>query len=61
MPKDNDESMGGHAVVVVGYDDEKEWFIIRNSWGVEVGDNGYFYLPYAVWDKIGWDGWTIIQ
>ena len=53
MPKDNDESMGGHAVVVVGYDDEKEWFIIRNSWGVEVGDNRYFYLPYAVWDKIG--------
>lgn len=32
---------GGHAVTIVGY--TKDYFIIRNSWGTEYGDNGYVY------------------
>ena len=46
-PNPKDELLGGHAVCAVGYDDEKEWFIVRNSWGPEWGDKGYFYLPYS--------------
>lgn len=38
--------IGGHAVKVSGHDDNKERFIIRNSWGPEWGDGGYFYMPY---------------
>jgi hypothetical protein len=38
---------GGHAVVLVGYDDEKNVWIIKNSWGVGYGDNGYGYIPYG--------------
>ena len=41
-----DECLGGHAVFVCGYDDTKQHWIVRNSWGTEWGDNGYFYLPY---------------
>jgi C1A family cysteine protease len=26
-------AIGGHAVVGVGYDDAKQWFVVRNSWG----------------------------
>ena len=37
---------GYHDMVIVGYDDDKEYFIVRNSWGNNFGDNGYCYLPY---------------
>lgn len=39
----------GHAVAVVGYDDNKYGgaFKILNSWGPNWGDNGYFWLPYS--------------
>lgn len=39
---------GNHAMTIVGYDDEKKYFIVENSWGAAWGDNGYFALPYSV-------------
>lgn len=36
----------GHAVVIVGYDDKKAAFHLRNSWGKEYGDNGYAWISY---------------
>jgi len=51
--------LGGHAVLVVGYDDDKKQMIVRNSWGTDWGDKGYFYLPYDYYSK-GYvsDCWT---
>ena len=47
MPDLNAESMlGGHAIVIVGYDDTRQMFEIMNSWGPSVGDGGYFWFPY---------------
>lgn len=43
---DRERSFGGHSVMAVGYDDEKEAFIIRNSWGEGWGQDGYFEMPY---------------
>lgn len=40
--------LGGHAVLLVGYDIESELYIARNSWGVEWGDKGYFYMPFEI-------------
>jgi len=41
-------SLGGHAITIVGYDDERFGgaFKVINSWGTDWGDNGYFWLPY---------------
>jgi C1A family cysteine protease len=47
MPKPNEQLLGGHAVLVCGYDDSRQKFIVRNSWGTAWGDKGYFYMPYA--------------
>ena len=61
MPKENEKQLGGHAVCCVGYDDEQRCFIVRNSWGEEWGDNGYFYMPYEYMTNAGLasDFWTI--
>lgn len=43
---DSDKPMGGHALVVVGYDDSSGEFDIMNSWGPNWGDNGFFQMKY---------------
>lgn len=44
MPSGN--LLGGHAMLIVGFDSEKRFFIVRNSWGTAWGDSGYAYMPY---------------
>jgi C1A family cysteine protease len=46
IPTASDKPVGGHAVKAVGYDDSKECFKVKNSWGTDWGVRGYFYLPY---------------
>jgi C1A family cysteine protease len=62
MPdKTSERLLGGHAVLLCGYDMTKTYpanpanpiaypsgtgvWIIKNSWGTSIGDKGYFYLP----------------
>ena len=47
MPKPRDKVVGGHAITCVGYDDAHKAFKVLNSWGVDWGDKGYCYFPYA--------------
>ncbi len=47
MPGHHEQSIGGHCVVIVGYDDSDKRFIVRNSWGADWGLAGYFTIPYA--------------
>lgn len=35
-----------HAVVLVGWDDSKGAWLLRNSWGTFWGDNGYMWIKY---------------
>lgn len=51
MPYPNtkrEKLLGGHAVLLVGYDKKRKVFIARNSWGDRWGERGYFYMPFAV-------------
>ncbi|WP_286233411.1 C1 family peptidase [Thalassotalea sediminis] len=46
MPSEDELRIGGHAVCAVGFDDEKQALLIRNSYGSEFGLSGYLYMPY---------------
>ena len=35
-----------HVMVIIGFSDELQMFVVRNSWGDNWGDNGYCYIPY---------------
>jgi hypothetical protein len=63
IPKQTDDFMGGHAVIICGFDDKNKIFILRNSWGVYWGDKGYFYLPYDYIsnDELCGDLWIITR
>jgi len=75
IPYPHDErAIGGHAMVVVGYNDAIEIknpnggeitvgaFLIRNSWGKGWGDNGYGWLPYKyILSSLARDFWAIIK
>jgi hypothetical protein len=38
--------VGGHVLTIVGYDDNNECWIVKNSWGTKWGDKGWFKLAY---------------
>lgn len=61
MPSPADEYLGGHALCIVGYDRTAKHFIVRNSWGTDWGQNGYFMLPfaYATDTNLADDFWTV--
>jgi C1A family cysteine protease len=76
FPSPTGESIvGGHAVVVVGYDDTikiknslagsvetKGALLIRNSWGNWGNMGGYLWMPYEFITKgIAQDFWTLIS
>ena len=46
-PQFGERKAGGHAVVIVGYDDATREFKFVNSWDTDWGVNGYGYLSYS--------------
>jgi len=40
------DRVGGHLVALVGYDDNKQCWIVKNSWGDQWGDHGWFKMGY---------------
>lgn len=61
LPEKEERMLGGHAIVLVGYDNEKKLFIFRNSWGEDWGDKGYGYLPfeYVCDSNLASDFWVV--
>ena len=52
-----DKEYTGHAVLIVGYDDEG--FIVQNSWGRLWGNNGKFKLPWSDFSVLVFESYGI--
>jgi hypothetical protein len=49
----------GHALVVVGYDDNKNAFKIINSWGTGWGDGGFGWMTYSAFSRSVREGYVV--
>ncbi len=75
FPDKNENVDGGHAVMAVGFDDEKKIvnpgnkkiqttgaILIRNSWSTDWGEKGYGWLPYEyILHGIADDWWSMTK
>jgi C1A family cysteine protease len=75
IPAPAGEVLGGHALVIAGYQDNSKLksvfnskhsagsLIIRNSWGTGIGLNGsgYFKVSYEDFEKLVMDMWIIVK
>ena len=61
FPSLGEEMQGGHAMICVGYDDARNSFLVRNSWGEKWGLGGYCYIPYPYMThrELAGDFWCI--
>lgn len=64
LPAAGESVLGGHAVCVVGYNQQKQRFLCRNSWGVDWGMPtfpGHFTIPfdYVTDSQLAGDYWTV--
>lgn len=61
LPRHRERHLGGHAMLVVGYDDRAHQFTVRNSAGARWGRRGYCLIPYAYLldEQLAWDFWTV--
>lgn len=57
LPGDTELSMGGHAMVIVGYDLPKKLFLVRNSFGVDWCIDGYCWITFAYMEQELLDAW----
>ena len=74
FPAKRQKPSGGHALVAVGYDDNKEIhdgtgkvvqkgaLKVRNSWGTGWGDQGYGWMAYDyIREELATDFWSLIR
>jgi C1A family cysteine protease len=61
MPKRGEELLGYHCVLLTNFDDSTQRFGFQNSWSENVGNKGYFTIPYEyICDKeLAGDFWII--
>jgi len=52
----SEETQGGHAFAIVGYDRQGFW--IQNSWGPGWGKDGFAHVSYFDWLENGSDVWV---
>lgn len=63
LPGPKETLEGGHAVCLVGYDDSRKAFLVRNSWGTSWALGGYFWMAYdyVANTSLASDFWVVVS
>jgi C1A family cysteine protease len=67
MPLPGESRIGGHAMLIVGFSDELQMFIVRNSWGDDwaynnpLGYPGHALIPYPYIEQYVHEAGTILD
>ena len=57
----NGERDINHAITIMGWDDRKGAYLVKNSWGAQWGEKGYFWIKYGC-NNIGFGAaWAVIS
>ncbi len=52
---------GGHSVIIIGYDHGRRAWLAKNSWGVDFGEFGYFWIAYDSGTGFGSETWRLLD
>jgi len=44
----NGQNQPNHGIILVGWDDSKSAWILKNSWGTGWGEDGYMFIKYEI-------------
>jgi TolA-binding protein len=50
-----------HAVVLVGWDDSRNAWLLRNSWGTNWGEDGYMWIDYGSNSVGAYSAWAMVR
>jgi C1A family cysteine protease len=50
-----------HAVMLVGWDDQRGAWLLRNSWGSNWGENGYMWIEYGANSVGSYPVWVMVE
>jgi hypothetical protein len=56
-----DHAIGGHAITIIGWDDSRGAFRLRNSWGTAWGLGGDCYMKYTTLVSKAWEVWKTLD
>ena len=59
MPLEGEQPLGGHAVVAVGFNHATKMIRVRNQWGANWGQAGYFEMPYLYYSHYVTEAYVI--
>jgi len=62
-PDKSEQLLGGHGILLCGYNNAQRTFTFRNSWGTSFGDAGYGYIPfnYILNADLASDFWVVTR
>ena len=55
------KSKAAHAMLIVGYERESRYFIVKNSYGQSYGKDGYVYLSYDYFSQYAYGSWLCVS
>jgi len=61
LPYKFEAYVGGHAIELIGFDDDTRLLTFKNSWSEAWGDKGNFHMPYDIFSRVMMDAWISLD